>query len=65
MDYYENVMMHYLRSDRAIFVNSESCIQLNQASNPDKSGLHWYCDAVAADRAGSGNLNKTISGISA
>jgi|ERR1700724_1134791 hypothetical protein len=49
MDYYENVMVHYLRSDRAIFVNSESCIQLNQASNPDKSGLHWYCDAVAAD----------------
>jgi hypothetical protein len=49
MDYYESVMVHYLRSDRAIFVNSEACIQLNQASNPDASGPHWYCDAVAAD----------------
>jgi hypothetical protein len=49
VDYYENVMIHYLRSDRAIFVNSECCIQLNQGSNPDSSGPHWYCDAVAAD----------------
>jgi hypothetical protein len=49
MDYFENVMVHYLRSDRATFVNTECCIQLNQSANPDTSGLHWYCDAVAAD----------------
>jgi hypothetical protein len=49
MDYYESVMVHYLRSDRAVFVNSECCIQLNEAGNPDTSGLHWYCDSVAAD----------------
>lgn len=49
MDYYESVMIHYLRSDRAIFLNSECCIQLNPSDNPDKSGPHWYCDAVAAD----------------
>ena len=55
MDYYESVMIHYLRSDRAIFVNPECCIQLNPADNPDKSGSHWYCDAVAADFR-----NKTI-----
>jgi hypothetical protein len=49
MDYYETVMTHYLRSDRAVFLNTECCIQLNEGSNPDNSGPHWYCDAVAAD----------------
>jgi hypothetical protein len=49
MDYYETVMTHYLRSDRAIFLNTECCIQLNEGNNPDISGPHWYCDAVAAD----------------
>ena len=49
MDYYETVMTHYLRSDRAIFLNTECCIQLNEGNNPDTSGPHWYCDAVAAD----------------
>jgi hypothetical protein len=49
MDYYESVVVHYLRSDRALFVNTECCIQLNQSNNPDSSGPHWYCDAVASD----------------
>lgn len=49
MDYYESVMLHYLRSDRALFTNSECCIQINQGDNPDTSGPHWYCDAVAVD----------------
>lgn len=48
MDYFEGVMAHYLRSDRAVFLNTESCIQLNEG-NPDTSGPHWYCDAVAVD----------------
>jgi hypothetical protein len=48
-DYYEPVVVNYLRADRAIFVNTECCIQLNQAKNPDTSGDHWYCDAVALD----------------
>lgn len=47
--YYEGVVVDYLRADRALFVNVECCIQLNQASNPDNSGPHWYCDAVACD----------------
>jgi hypothetical protein len=49
MDYYETVMLHYLRADRVIFLNSEYCIQLNEAANPDMSGPHWYCDAVATN----------------
>jgi hypothetical protein len=49
MDYFEGVVVNYLRADRAIFVNTECCIQLNPADNPDTSGPHWYCDAVALD----------------
>ena len=49
MDFYENVVVEYLRADRSIFVNTECCIQLNESDNPDTSGLHWYCDAVAVD----------------
>src|SRR4051812_3721392 len=48
MDYYENVVVHYLRADRSLFINTECCIQLNQG-NPDTSGPHWYCDCVAVD----------------
>jgi hypothetical protein len=49
MNYYETVVIDYLRADRALFVNTECCIQINPADNPDNSGPHWYCDAVAAD----------------
>jgi hypothetical protein len=27
----------------------ECCVQLNQLDNPDRSGPHWYCDALASD----------------
>jgi hypothetical protein len=49
MDYFESVVVNYLRADRAIFINTECTIQLNPANNPDTSGPHWYCDAVALD----------------
>jgi hypothetical protein len=49
MDYYESVVVNYIRADRALFVNTECCIQLNKSDNPDTSGPHWYCDAVACD----------------
>jgi hypothetical protein len=49
MDYYQGVVLDYLRANRAIFINAECCIQLNEAHNPDSSGPHWYCDAVACD----------------
>ncbi len=48
MDYYESVVMDYLRADRALFANTECCIQIDAGHNPDK-GTHWYCDAVVAD----------------
>lgn len=47
MDYYQSVVIDYLRADRAVFVNTECCIQINPGDNPDTSGPHWYCDAVA------------------
>ncbi|MEE7546064.1 hypothetical protein HF319_02540 [Xanthomonas sp. Kuri4-1] len=47
MDHFEGVVLDYLRADRALFVNSQCCIQLNEGANPDTSGPHWYCDAVA------------------
>jgi hypothetical protein len=47
MDYFQGVVTEYLRADRAMFVNAECCIQLNANPNPDNSGPHWYCDAVA------------------
>jgi hypothetical protein len=49
MDFFENVVVEYLRADRSVFVNTQCCIQLNQGPNPDTSGPHWYCDAVAVD----------------
>lgn len=49
MDYYQHVVIDYLRASRTVFVNTEFCIQLNKHKNPDRSGPHWYCDAVAVD----------------
>jgi hypothetical protein len=49
MDYYQSVVMEYLRADRAVFINTECCIQLVDSPNPDTSGLHWYCDAIAVN----------------
>ena len=49
MDFYQGVVIDYLRADRAVFVNAECCIQLNEGANPDNCGPHWYCDAVAVD----------------
>jgi hypothetical protein len=49
MDYYEGIVIDYLRADRAVFVNTQCCIQVNPGHNPDITGSHWYCDAVVAD----------------
>lgn len=51
MDYYQGVVIDYLRASRTVFVNTECCIQVNPAKNPDSSGPHWYCDAVTVDFA--------------
>jgi hypothetical protein len=47
MDHFESIVFEYLRADRSLFVNTQCCIQLNPGDNPDTSGPHWYCDAVA------------------
>jgi hypothetical protein len=44
MDYYQGVVVEYLHADRAIFVNTECCIQLDDCRNVDRT-KHWYCDA--------------------
>lgn len=49
MNYYQGVVLEYLRADRAVFVNEECCIQLHPGDNPDVTGPHWYCDALACD----------------
>jgi len=57
VDYFQGVVTDYLRASRSVFVNTECCIQLNPGANPDTSGPHWYCDAVAIDfRAGAVHL---------
>jgi hypothetical protein len=48
VDYYQGVVVEYLRADRSIFVNTECLIQLGDGLNPDKA-THWYCDALAVD----------------
>ena len=49
MDYFQGVVVEYLRANRSTFVNTECCIQLNAADNPDRSGPHWFCDALAVN----------------
>ena len=49
MDFYQGVVVDFLRANRATFVNTEYCIQINPGDNPDTSGPHWYCDAVAME----------------
>ena len=49
MDHYKAVVMQYLQSDRTVFVNAECCIRLEDEAHPEKSGPHWFCDAVAID----------------
>jgi hypothetical protein len=49
LDYFQGVVVDYLRANRATFVNTECCIQLNAAENPDRSGPHWFCDALAVN----------------
>lgn len=48
-DHYQGVVIEYLRADQSLFLNTECCIQLNPGENPDTTGPHWYCDAVAAN----------------
>jgi hypothetical protein len=49
MNYFQGVVVDYLRADRTVFLNTECSIQLNPGLNPDTSGPHWYCDAIAVN----------------
>ena len=35
MAYYQDIVVEYLRENRAIFVNTECCIQLNEGTKND------------------------------
>ncbi|MEZ5124909.1 MAG: hypothetical protein R2826_01485 [Thermoleophilia bacterium] len=45
-DYYEGVVIEYLRADPTMFVRPQCCIQLHPGSLK-ACDEHWYCDAVA------------------
>jgi hypothetical protein len=47
VDYFQGVVSDFLRANRGTYVNTECCIQINHGANPDVSGPHWYCDALA------------------
>ena len=45
MDYFQGVVLEYLRADRACFVNPEFWIRGNEISPHEKP--HWFVDLVA------------------
>ncbi|EGV16452.1 hypothetical protein [Thiocapsa marina] len=47
MDYFQGVVIEYLRAKRSIFVNPQYLISLDEGKL--KKGRHWYCDSVAVD----------------
>jgi len=49
MDHYKILVMDYLQSDRAVFLNRESCLELTEIAGPEKTLQHCFCDAVAID----------------
>ncbi|GAB3727130.1 hypothetical protein GCM10028862_03330 [Luteimonas pelagia] len=48
MDYFQGVVTEYLRADRAVFVNTECLLRLDNDGEP-KRDRHWYCDALAVN----------------
>jgi hypothetical protein len=48
MDYFQGVVIEYLRANRSVFVNTECLIQLDEG-NKQLKGRHWYCDAMAVN----------------
>ncbi|MGA8670766.1 MAG: hypothetical protein WB679_12860 [Terracidiphilus sp.] len=49
MDHYKTLVMDYLQSDRAVFVNAECCLPLDDPANLEKRVERCSCDAVALD----------------
>ena len=48
LDYFQGVVTEYLRANRAVFVNTECLIQLDEGDKQFKD-RHWYCDAMAVN----------------
>jgi hypothetical protein len=49
MEHYKTVVMDYLQSDRAVFVNAECCLPLDDPADSEKRVERCSCDAVAID----------------
>jgi hypothetical protein len=49
MNHYKAVVMDYLQSDRAVFVNEECCLKLDDLADAEKRTERCACDAVALD----------------
>ena len=49
MDHYKNVVMDYLQSDPALFVNTACCLELEKTVGSEKVQHRCSCDAVAID----------------
>jgi hypothetical protein len=47
MDYFQGVVLEYLRADRACFVNPEFWLRGNETSPHEKP--HWYVDVLAVN----------------
>jgi hypothetical protein len=48
MDYYQGVVLEFLRANRSTFVNTEFWVQLEDVKEPPK-GTSWYIDILAAN----------------
>jgi hypothetical protein len=63
MDHFKAVVMDYLQADRAVFVNTVCCIQLDEPLDSNAPAHHCSCDAVAIDlRHGAVYLCETALG---
>lgn len=47
MDYYQGIVVDFLRAKRGVFVSPEGLLQLDEKT--PNTGRHWYCDVMAAD----------------
>ncbi|MGD0521640.1 MAG: hypothetical protein ABSA48_10330 [Terracidiphilus sp.] len=59
MDYYQGVVMEYLRSDRSVFINPECFLQIKPGKAPPK-GSSWYCDVLAVDFGSDSSAPTTV-----
>lgn len=49
MEHYKTVVMDYLQSDSAVFLNTDCRLELDETASSEKTRQHCSCDAVAID----------------